>query len=51
MFSRITIGSLPSLTTFVVDRDDQIVYVDYLLALGDEPNYSEVLGTARAAMG
>jgi thiol peroxidase len=35
---------------FVVDRDDQIVYVDYLPALGEEPNYSEVLGAASAAM-
>lgn len=36
---------------FVVDRDDRIVYADYMPALGDEPKYDEVLNAARAALG
>jgi thiol peroxidase len=35
--------------TFVVGRDDRIVYAAYLPALGDEPNYAEVLAAARQA--
>jgi thiol peroxidase len=35
---------------FVVDRDNQIVYVDYMSALGDEPNYSDVLSAAFMAL-
>ncbi len=35
---------------FVVDRNDKITYVDYMPALGVEPNYDEVLAAARAAM-
>jgi thiol peroxidase len=32
---------------FVVDRKDQVVYADYMPALGDEPNYGEVLETVK----
>jgi thiol peroxidase len=35
---------------FVIDRDDQVVYVAYMPALGIEPNYDEVLAAARAAL-
>ncbi|MBW8011025.1 MAG: thiol peroxidase [Chloroflexi bacterium] len=35
---------------FVVDRDDLIVYVEYLPALGEEPNYDAVLNAARKAL-
>ncbi|MBC8503691.1 MAG: thiol peroxidase [Anaerolineales bacterium] len=35
---------------FVVDRDDQVVYVEYMPALGEEPNYEEVLHAARSAL-
>ena len=35
---------------FVVDRNDRFVYVDYMLALGDEPQYEQVLHAARAAL-
>ena len=35
---------------FVVDRDNKIVYADYMKALGDEPNYDEVLAAAQAAL-
>lgn len=34
---------------FVIDRDDSIVYSDYLPALGDEPDYEEVLRIAKSA--
>jgi thiol peroxidase len=36
--------------TFVVDRAGKLVYAAYLPALGDEPNYSEVLEAAKAAL-
>jgi len=36
---------------FVVDREDKLVYVDYLPAIGDEPDYGEVIDAARAAVG
>lgn len=36
---------------FVVDRDDQLVYVAYMPVLGEEPNYEEVLAAAKAALG
>lgn len=36
---------------FVVDRDGEVVYVDYMPALGDQPNYEEVLAAARQALG
>lgn len=35
---------------FVVDRDDKVVYADYMPVLGDEPKYEEVLAAARAAL-
>ena len=35
---------------FVVDRNNKIVYADYMKALGDEPNYDEVLAAAKAAL-
>ena len=36
---------------FVVDKNDTIVYVDYMPTLGDEPNYAEVLAAAQKALG
>ncbi|HLA98629.1 MAG TPA: thiol peroxidase [Anaerolineales bacterium] len=36
---------------FVVDRQDKLVYVDYLTAIGDEPNYEEVIAAAKTALG
>jgi thiol peroxidase len=35
---------------FVVDRSDHLVYVAYMAALGEEPNYAEVLTAARNAL-
>jgi thiol peroxidase len=35
---------------FVVGRDDRVVYAAYMPALGDEPNYEEVLSAARSAL-
>jgi len=35
----------------VVDRQDKLVYVDYLTAIGDEPNYEEVIAAAKTALG
>jgi thiol peroxidase len=35
---------------FVVDRVGKITYAAYMPALGDEPNYAEVLAAARAAL-
>jgi thiol peroxidase len=35
---------------FVVDRAGKLTYVAYMPALGDEPNYSEVLNATRAAL-
>jgi thiol peroxidase len=35
---------------FVVDRNDQIVYVAYMAALGEEPDYAQVLAAARNAL-
>jgi len=35
---------------FVVDRQGRLTYVDYMPALGIEPNYDEVLQAARAAL-
>lgn len=36
---------------FVVGKDNKLTYVAYLPALGDEPNYDEVLEAARKALG
>ena len=35
---------------FVIDRDDKVVYANYMPALGDEPDYAAVLQAARAAL-
>ena len=35
---------------FVVGRDDKIAYVAYMPALGNEPNYDEVLEAAKQAL-
>ncbi len=35
---------------FVVDRQDRVVYADYMRVLGDEPKYDEVLNAARQAL-
>ncbi|MBN1668077.1 MAG: thiol peroxidase [Anaerolineales bacterium] len=35
---------------FVVDQDDKVVYVDYMAALGNEPDYEAVLAAARQAL-
>jgi thiol peroxidase len=35
---------------FVVGKDDKLVYVAYMPALGDEPNYPEVLEAAKKAL-
>jgi thiol peroxidase len=35
---------------FVVGKDNKLVYVAYMPALGDEPNYSEVLEAAKKAL-
>lgn len=35
---------------FVVDRAGKLAYVAYMPALGEEPNYAEVLAAARAAL-
>jgi thioredoxin-dependent peroxiredoxin len=35
---------------FVVDRHDQLVYVAYMAALGEEPDYTQVLEAARKAL-
>ena len=35
---------------FVVDRTGKLTYLAYMAALGDEPNYAEVLDAAKAAL-
>jgi thiol peroxidase len=35
---------------FVVDRTGKLTYVAYMPTLGEEPNYSEVLDAAKAAL-
>lgn len=35
---------------FVVDRNDNVVYVDYMPVLGDEPDYEAVIAAARQAL-
>ena len=35
---------------FVVDKDDRVVYVEYMPALGEEPDYEEVLKVAKSAL-
>ncbi len=36
---------------FVIDRAGQVVYADYMAALGDEPDYEAVIAAARRALG
>lgn len=36
---------------FVVDQNNTVVYVDYMKALGDEPDYEAVLQAAQEALG
>jgi thiol peroxidase len=35
---------------FVVDKQGKLVYVDYMKALGEEPNYAAVIEAAKAAL-
>lgn len=35
---------------FVVDRDDRVVYVDYMKSIGDEPDYDAVLSAAKSVI-
>lgn len=35
---------------FVVDKDQKVVYADYMPALGNEPDYDAVLESAKAAL-
>jgi thiol peroxidase len=38
-------------SVFIVGRDGKLTYVNYLPALGDEPNYDEVIAAAKQALG
>lgn len=35
---------------FVVDKNDKIVYADYMKALGDEPDYDAVISSAKSVL-
>jgi thiol peroxidase len=35
---------------FIVGRDGKLTYVNYLPALGDEPDYEEVIAAAKEAL-
>ena len=35
---------------FVVNKESKVVYADYMLALGDEPKYDDVLAAAKQAL-
>jgi thioredoxin-dependent peroxiredoxin len=35
---------------FVIDSNGKVTYVDYMPALGDEPNYEKVLAAAKAVL-
>jgi thiol peroxidase len=37
-------------SVFIVGRDGNLVYVNYLPALGVEPNYEEVINAAKEAL-
>lgn len=37
-------------SVFIVGRDGRLTYVNYLPALGDEPNYEEVIAAAKEAL-
>ena len=36
---------------FVIGKNDKVAYAAYMPALGDEPNYAEVIEAARKALG
>ncbi|MDH5506221.1 MAG: thiol peroxidase [Anaerolineae bacterium] len=36
---------------FVVDREDKVVYAQYMPALGDQPIYEDVIAAAKLALG
>ncbi|MDL1944190.1 thiol peroxidase [Chloroflexi bacterium CFX2] len=38
-------------SVFIVGRDGRLTYVNYLPALGEEPNYDEVIAEAKKAVG
>jgi len=38
-------------SVFIVGRDGKLTYVNYLPALGEEPNYDEVIAEAKKALG
>jgi thiol peroxidase len=38
-------------SVFIVGRDGKLTYVNYLPALGEEPNYEEVIAAAKKALG
>lgn len=38
-------------SVFIVGREGKLMYVNYLPALGDEPNYDEVITEAKKALG
>ncbi len=38
-------------SVFIVGRDGKLTYVNYLPALGDEPDYDEVIAEAKKALG
>ncbi|HCR70063.1 MAG TPA: thiol peroxidase [Anaerolineae bacterium] len=38
-------------SVFIVGRDGKLTYVNYLPALGNEPNYDEVIAEAKKALG
>ncbi|MBX3038214.1 MAG: thiol peroxidase [Anaerolineales bacterium] len=38
-------------SVFIVNREGKLTYVNYLPALGDEPNYDEVIAEAKKALG
>lgn len=44
------IAAVPCRAAFVVDRGGKITYAAYMPALGEEPNYAEVLAAAQAAL-
>lgn len=35
---------------FIIDCDDKVIYTAYMPALGEEPNYEEVLGMTKKAL-
>ncbi|HAV78994.1 MAG TPA: thiol peroxidase [Anaerolineae bacterium] len=38
-------------SVFIVDRDGRLTYVNYLPVLGQQPDYDEVIGEAKKALG